>query len=408
MKRLFSILFIFSLLGFLISGDYQDSFERYYALGDSLTAGFQNGGLVDYYQQVSFPALIAKQAGVEDFALPLVSPPGIPPLLKLEVDQSGNFSIVPSSSNYGHPENLYYQGIYNNLGVPGATTEDFINTVSDNGGFHDLILRGMGTQLQLAVAAHPTLITLWIGNNDVLGALTSGKVIEGVTIVPVSVFRYNMETIVGALKTQTNAKIVMITIPQVSLIPFSTYIKPYIEVQGQKVYLIGPHGRLTDNDLVLLTAQTYISQGYGIPSQYGGTGLPLPDEVVVDSHERSIIEKRVSNFNSIIKDLGSEYDITVLDINDLLKKAATEGLIVGGVRLTSQYLTGGLFSLDGVHPSTIGYALIANEIIKLMNERFDWEIPLVNIGDFLWSSPRPSMAGKHLEVKVKGIEAIRR
>jgi len=54
--------------------------------------------------------------------------------------------------------------------VPGATSVDALTRTTDAGGLHDVILRGMGTQVQQAIALHPTAITLWIGNNDVLGA----------------------------------------------------------------------------------------------------------------------------------------------------------------------------------------------------------------------------------------------
>jgi len=42
----------------------QLDFTRYVALGDSLTAGFANNGLVDCYQLHSYPAVLANQAGV--------------------------------------------------------------------------------------------------------------------------------------------------------------------------------------------------------------------------------------------------------------------------------------------------------------------------------------------------------
>ena len=38
----------------------------------------------------------------------------------------------------------------------------------------DAVLRGFGTQLELAIAQQPTLITLWIGNNDILAFATRG------------------------------------------------------------------------------------------------------------------------------------------------------------------------------------------------------------------------------------------
>ncbi len=56
-----------------------DASTPYVAIGNSLTAGVQSGGLVDKFQNVSFPALIAESARLGAFEMPLVSEPGIPP-----------------------------------------------------------------------------------------------------------------------------------------------------------------------------------------------------------------------------------------------------------------------------------------------------------------------------------------
>ena len=45
------------------------------------------------------------------------------------------------------------------------------------------ILRGLGTQVQQAVALRPGLITVWIGNNDVLGAAVRGTAPDLVAIL---------------------------------------------------------------------------------------------------------------------------------------------------------------------------------------------------------------------------------
>jgi len=133
-------------------------FTRYYALGDSLTAGFQSGSLYDFSQKTSFPSLIELQAtgSNSSFALPLVTFPGIPGVLQLH-------NLVPPfiapSPTLGHPENVQFQGIYNDIAVPGETVHSMINTVTDNGGLHDLILRHLGSQLQLGVGAASVLVT---------------------------------------------------------------------------------------------------------------------------------------------------------------------------------------------------------------------------------------------------------
>ena len=57
----------------------------------------------------------------------------------------------------------------------------------------------------------------------------------------------------------------------------------------------------------------------------------------------------------------------MLDANALFNDiAAANGIKIGQNTLTTAFL-GGLFSLDGMHPTNTGYALIANEAIKAMN-----------------------------------------
>ncbi|MDN3709461.1 hypothetical protein QW060_20905 [Myroides ceti] len=41
-----------------------------------------------------------------------------------------------------------------------------------------------------------------------------------------------------------------------------------------------------------------------------------------------------------------------------------------------------MFSLDGVHPNSRGYAFVANEIIKVINQNYKARIPFVNVADY--------------------------
>ena len=56
-------------------------------------------------------------------------------------------------------------------------------------------------------------------------------------------------------------------------------------------------------------------------------------------------------------------------------KALLEDLLNGGIRFgnfhaTTSYVTGGVFSLDGIHPSARGYALIANGFLEAINTTY--------------------------------------
>jgi lysophospholipase L1-like esterase len=351
------------------------NFGAYYSMGDSLASGFVSGALVVTHQVNSAPAHIARQAGVTDFQLPTVSEPGIPVELALR-SLSPAPIIAPKASTQGAPTNLGLTRSYNNLAVPGATLIDAVTRPSDNGGLHDLILRGRGTQLQQTVAARPSIVTVWIGNNDVLGAAVRGQAIDGVTLTPAPAFRSAFQTLITTLGT-TGARIFAANLPDVTSIPFVTTIPPVVVnpttgqpvmSNGQPVPLIGPSGGpLPTGSLVTLAASSLLAQGVGIPTALGGRGTPLPDEVVIDPTERATIVDRVNVNNQAIRDICSAANIPVLDVNALMRDLATQGRVVGGVTYTSSFLTGGIFSYDGVHPTEMGYAIVANEWIRLMN-----------------------------------------
>lgn len=370
-------------------------FTRYVAIGDSLTAGFMSGGLGRTAQLNSYPFLIFRQATGQatGFEQPLVSDPGIPAVLELK--SLAPLSIGPKPGS-GQPQNLNLQRPYNNLGVPGADVHDAVATVTDNGGLHDLILRGLGTQLQQAIALNPTFATVWIGNNDVLGAALAGRVIEGVTITPVAQFEADYKTIVNALAGR-GVELAIANIPEVTGIPFVTTIpfllvnpatnQPVI-VNGNVVPLIGPNGLLTPADRVLLTARAELAQGKGIPVALGGSGQPLSDGVVLSAAEIATITARIAAYNTIIRAEATRVGAAFVDVNAVFREVAANGIEVGGLTFTENFLTGGVFSYDGVHPNAFGYAFTANLFIDAINGQFDGEIPLVNLFPFMFGTSR--------------------
>lgn len=382
----------------------QTRFETYVALGDSLTAGFSSGSLVETHQRNSYPALIASVAGGSSvFQQPTVSEPGIPAELAL-VRLSPSPVVLPKASSPGAPTNLALPGPYNNLGVPGADVQDLLSTVTDGGGFHDLVLRGKGTALQEAAALRPTFITLWIGNNDALGAVTRGQAIEGVTLTPVSKFRSRFAEVVAALQSM-GGTVVAANLPDATSIPFVTTIPPVVTdpitqqpvlVGGQPVPLIGPNGSLASNAYVLLSASSLLAQGIGIPKSVGGQGVPLPDQVILDADETGAIRDHINGYNLAIADICAQAGISVLDVNSIFREIATSGLNVGGVHLSSNYLTGGIFSYDGIHPTDLGYAILANDWIQKINEG-GANLPLVDLGPYLGVTPSSRRATTGVE-----------
>jgi lysophospholipase L1-like esterase len=368
------------------------------AVGDSLAAGFSDGSLVVHHQRNSVPAHLARQMGIADFQQPEIADPGLPPELVLV-----NLTpvIARKSTTPGAPTNAALNRPYDNLAVPGATSGDVLTRTTDNGGLTDLILRGRGTQVAQAVSLRPTHVLLWVGNNDVLGAALAGRAIPGTTLTPPSVFRQNYAQIVSAL-VATGARVVTANLPDVTSIPFVTTIRPVVPdpatgrplvVGGQTIPLLGPSGPLASNALVTLNAAPLLQQGVGIPTTLGGTGAGLPDEVVLDANEVAIIQDHVNANNRAIAEIALANRLPVVDMNALLAEAAGGGREIGGVTLTSTFLTGGLFGYDGVHPTDLGNAVVANEWIAALKAGFDEQVTPVDLRPFFGFSGAPRAFG---------------
>ncbi len=379
-------------------------FSTLVAVGNSLTAGVTDGALGEFGQKTSYPKLIADIVGA-DFNQPLIEDPGLgrdasgQPAGRLVLKSLVPLTIESLPLTKAPLEMLKSFPPYNNLAVPGATTNDVLNTVTDNGGIADLILQGRGTQVQQAAAMNPTFILAWAGNNDVLGAALSGVAIDGQTMTPTSIFQQLYSALIDALSA-TGAKIVVANIPDVTVIPFVTTLPPVLvdpvtqqpvrDSNGNLIPLIGTFsdGRVgplstdptSDNfAFVNLTATSLLKQGIGIPQAAGGTGQPLPNQVLIDRAELVAIRTKVAELNGVIQSVAGAKNIPVVDINALLFKAKDPGIDIGGITVTADFVTGGVISLDGFHATPLGYGIVANAFIRKINEAYGASIPLVNL-----------------------------
>jgi lysophospholipase L1-like esterase len=378
----------------------QPSFAKYVAVGDSLTAGFTNGTLMLTHQAASWPFLLARQAGVgsANYQQPYMTDPGIPAELAL-LSLVPSPVIAPKSTELGLPANYQLDRPYDNVAVPGATSVDVLTRTT--GGLHDLILRGRGTQLQQALSLSPTFVTLWIGSNDVLGAVTAGRAIDGVTMVPLPTFRAAYAQIVAALAA-TGATVVTATVPDVTAAPFANAILPVVVdpatrqpvlVGGQTVPLIGPSGGLPADAKVTLGASSLLAKGVGIPAALGGSGQPLPDEVVLDPTELAVIRDRVSAINQSIREIAGAASVSVLDLNAFIGDLLANGRSYAGITLDGSFLTGGLVGYDGIHPTETGYAFLANEWIAFLNREKGTHMMPIDIAPFVFGTGGASSGG---------------
>jgi lysophospholipase L1-like esterase len=137
----------------------------------------------------------------------------------------------------------------------------------------------------------------------------------------------------------------------------------------------------TAEDLLVLPARTFLGTlaDPNNPLSVNGVAVPLSDQWVLTPEEQASISAATTAFNATIESLAAQFDLGFLDANALLHQVATTGYNIGGsAEITDAYVTGGGFSLDGIHPSPRGYAVLANAMIEVINEKYGSNLPKVN------------------------------
>jgi len=141
----------------------------------------------------------------------------------------------------------------------------------------------------------------------------------------------------------------------------------------------------TSEDMLVFTSQTIIGTlaDPNNPTSINGVAVPLADKWVLTPEEQQAVAAATMAYNQTIEALATQYDLAFVDIKSFLEGLLETGVpLSDGSTVTSTYATGGGFSLDGIHPSPRGYALLANLFIESINAKYGSDLPGVNPLDF--------------------------
>ena len=367
-------------------------FETTVVIGDSLSAGFQSGSLLDSQQPNGWASLIAKQAGF-NLVLPLIGAPGAPAVLELASLGPPPVLTQASGSSPGrdNPTAQPYD-----IAVPGHTLNDLINRkpvlvpTSTEDVITDAVLALPLTvgrsQLDLAVFLKPTTLFLWIGNNDALAADSAGT---PAVMTPVDTFTQEYQQLIDTLHTKTKAKLIVANIPDVTAVPYLTpgaIILAEISAgtglpQPVVSHLLG----IQPGDLVNTTGLAEVQAAIAALKQ-GQLPTPLTDDAFLNAAEIAQVRAMVDQYNAVIAQQVASAGGILVDIHAAVENLAENGITINGYPATTAFL-GGLFSLDGIHPTNTGYALIANQYVQAINASLKTSIAQVDVSSIASSDP---------------------
>lgn len=127
----------------------------------------------------------------------------------------------------------------------------------------------------------------------------------------------------------------------------------------------------TADDLLVLASSALLGTTVGgNPLAINGVSVPLADQWVLTPQEQMAIKTATDSYNATITAVASSNpNVALVDFKALLEEASM-GIMFDNYTLTTSLVTGGLISLDGVHLTARGYALMANKIMAAMDADF--------------------------------------
>lgn len=290
------------------------------------------------------------------------------------------------------------------------------------------------SEVDRAIAQQPDLITLWAGNNDALeSALVSG--VDDRTLTPIEDRRWVYQTynpltgrrtphetdevqkgfrnsligdegVLTRLLEETDAHIVMMNIPDVTVIPFLREVGQKVGPLPFRIVLPGgadvterienwtipssirgdghdgrttfPEGSRVGIGMLLTKFLHFMTdesvEDFEQALTMMDSGGVFTEDEILDPGEIETVRGRTRQFNELIAQAAENPRIHLVDVNSVLNRSKTEGIPLRGEGpeiTVSNTFTGlkdaqgreGFFSYDGVHPSDVGHAVIANLVL---------------------------------------------
>ena len=383
-------------------------FANYIAIGTSISAGVQSGGINDSTQKQAFPYLLATAMGLTpgvnwfypSFPFPGCTPPFANPLTTPTTYVGG----TATTCTLLNP--AYVRPYENNLGVPSIRAAQVLNITNLAYPRTDTLkaasfITGDRNPIDIVKAAAPTFVTIEMGANDVLGAATHG---DSTLLTPVPTLEAQLTAIYDTVQA-TGADVAVANLPNVTVIPhFSAGVvffclhtgacpgtpatAPYSSAGFTVDLSCAPtaSGGVGDQMLVGFTATATIT---GVLAGGGGASLncgaatatvttaagTAPTGPVLGPKTVLAIATEVVQVDSFIHLQAIARHWAYLDFNGLL--AANKALIPPFPNFTTPAtLFGTLFSLDGIHPTAAGHKALADAFVAAINTQYSTHLPL--------------------------------
>ena len=338
--------------------------SKYVAMGTSISMGFASDGVFNTSQLSSWPNLLATDAGVT-FKQPLINPPGCTPPFAAPLGalkRIDNTSIVTTNVCSNNQPGI--QLPTQNLAISGASTSDAVSLTGSAGGLTAHVLPASESQVTAMRALGPTFVSVELGSKEVLAGM--GGLINSATITSFATFSSAYQTVIDNVKA-SGAKALLVTLPtDVTKIPV---LRTSAEIAAQRNAFaalnvsVNTDCNTSTNFIALpkvlaaiVTAQVLAGIA---PFNLSCADQPGNQDYVLTSADITTMNALVAQMNTFITTKASENGYATFSLGTLYDGAKNGVTFDLATILTSGTPFGPNISLDAVHPSASGQAILA-------------------------------------------------
>ena len=359
------------------------TFARYVAMGTSNSMGVQSAGVFAEGQRAAWPNVLASRAGAQ-FSLPLMQDPGCPPHLLSPL--AANLALVAAFEAFGAGDDLVTAAMEtcaplengitlptNSVAISGAkahtalySTPEYEQSINaKRGELYSRVLPPGKTQVTAMLSQNPTFVSVELAANEVLPAST-GRLSA---MTPYENWVNDFDQIIDSVKT-TGARAVLVGLPA-NAANFPS-VRRAREFFNEWPYLLTLGISVSIN--CYYSSNYIFIPGYLLsllskaPTTATCSDVPGAVDYIITSSDLTTINNRMAQINAHIQskavDNGYAY-FTIGSLYDLPKGS----LDLYNVLFSSSPF-GANFSLDGVHPSAKGQAILADAAVQAINGRY--------------------------------------
>ncbi|MBI3790045.1 MAG: hypothetical protein HY275_04110 [Gemmatimonadetes bacterium] len=369
------------------------AFQRYVAIGTSVSEGWASDGLTGASQRDSWPRQLARLAH-RDITQPYVQDPGCRPPLLAPLAAGARLGGYPAAPTpfFCAPLEADVSLPTQNLAIVSSTTLEALTTTPEGmtdpertGIFARTLPPGM-TQVSAMMAQNPKFVSVEFGANEIL-AVHFGFYAPGVNVFPVAAWKPLYRQLIDSVAKATRQGVVVGLIDDMRNFPaFRSGPELWAERATFASFnvVLSPDCATTTNwffvpsvvPIAIGTGAYYASHGFGPYTYTCADQGGLVEDGVLSAADVAATNAQLAEMNTEIEAQARRIGFAYFKLSALYERPDVRVDFSVGRQLTTSEPYGPYFSLDGLHPSALGHAVLAAAAARAINRRYDFDIPV--------------------------------